>query len=104
MTALIPFKKYKPQPDIAVWWICRCACGNLFSLRNNNIKNRTSCKKCITDNYVGQKHGNLTVIEQKDFYKKDNSFIKQTILKVKCNCGNIKILSVGRFKNRRILW
>lgn len=71
------------------FWICECVnCGNIRSLRSDNLNRNKLCQKChnkngrnIKDNLIGKTFGFLTVIDKAE---RPNYWI------CKCKCGTVK--------------
>lgn len=82
------------KKDRTIYWICKCDCGNIVSVKGSSLKshNTKSCgclqkeivsKQKLVD-LTGQKFGYLTVL------KRDNSKINREIYWIcQCDCGNI---------------
>ncbi|WP_304393421.1 hypothetical protein [uncultured Clostridium sp.] len=95
LVAKIPYRKNYVD-DASIYWICECDCGQFVSYRAASLKNHTSCKMCENmKSHIGEKHGSLECIDQKITIK-DNGKAKVE-LKVKCECGSIRIMTVGKF-------
>lgn len=71
------------------FWVCECVnCGNIRSIRTDNLNRNKLCQLChnkngkkIKDNLIGKTFGYLTVIEKSN---KPNYWICQ------CKCGTVK--------------
>lgn len=81
------FDSQKSKPG-KVYWICRCDCGNVFSIRQDGFKKQRSCG-CIRINslVIGKTYGRLTVLELNHDFKTRNCGANY---KCQCSCGNIK--------------
>lgn len=99
LVAKIPYRKnYVADPSI--YWLCECDCGQFVSYRAASLKHKKSCCNCSNmDNYIGQKHDSLECIDQRNIIKPNGK--SNTQLKVKCECGSIKIMSIQRFKESK---
>lgn len=85
------YKKYK------LYFKCKCDCGNekIVALDHLLDGHTTSCNECTKYDVIGKRFGNLTVLEYAGTM--DNS--NQSLYKVKCDCGNIKIVDRQRLRN-----
>ena len=81
----------------AAYWICKCDCGNIKSIRGSNLRAinqpTRSCGKCINlpqmmdmDSEIGKQYGKLTVIERD--LSKPTGHHKSAYWICKCCCGN----------------
>jgi hypothetical protein len=89
----------KSIKDGSIYWICLCDCGGFIVLRSNRLKDFTSCGHCDGNdhNYIGEKVGHLTCIDQKGLVG-----IKHTMcikLKLKCDCGSEIIVTPKEFES-----
>lgn len=83
--------------DASIYWLCQCDCGSWVMLQKADLKHIKSCGCDNMENYIGQRHEHLECIDQvKTITKNGHKTIK---LKVKCDCGNEKIMSIHQFKN-----
>ena len=100
--------KNYPKP----YWICRCECGTIKSIRGNHLTAKTkptrSCgclaKKIAADlckerfiDLTGQTFNELKVIERVYPENKDN---KRVYWKCQCSCGNIVIIRGDTLKEQ----
>ena len=76
------------------YWRCKCDCGNETTLNYRKLRKAKSCGKCLAENLVGQKIGNLVVID-----RNYNNKSKDVYWNCKCKCGNIKVASSKLLKN-----
>lgn len=92
-------KSNKEVTSKAVYWKCKCSCGNIRDISGTDLRlGRT--KKCkqhlisskkeesfkrqdFNSSFINQTFGHLLILE-KDVVKKDGTYIK-----CKCKCGNI---------------
>lgn len=80
-----------------IYWICRCACGNLISVNSCNLnsglksKRNMSCGKCHAqrNDLTGNVYGKLTVEGPDNNYisAEENGWRSKWICK--CECGNV---------------
>ena len=96
LTAKYPYKRIDIA-DPSIYWLCKCDCGSWMMLQKADLKHIHSCGCDSKENYVGQRHEHLECIEQTRTISKNGA--KSFKLKVRCDCGNEKIMSVGKFKN-----
>jgi hypothetical protein len=83
----------------AAYWICKCECGNIKSIRGDGLRNGTvlncGCEKKkridLDPSFIGQKFGRLTVIER-DLSKPSGRGYPSYWL-CQCECGNVKSIS-----------
>lgn len=71
---------------------CRCDCGNTIFQLPDPLKRgiQTSCKHCLGFSHIGKKFNSLTIIS---FSGCQN---RLTMGICKCDCGNLKELSISR--------
>ena len=79
-----------------VYWLCKCDCGNIKSIRTQNLKsgNTQSCGCLMAKDLIGQRFGKLTVVER-DFSRKG----KHVYWLCKCDCGNITSVFSSNLKS-----
>lgn len=76
-----------------IYYSCKCDCGNIKEIRNDNLYTAKSCG-CMrgwnsladrkSKNLIGQRFGRLTVLE-----KTNKRYYGYVVWKCKCDCGNI---------------
>lgn len=82
----------------AAYWLCRCDCGNIKSIRGTNLRSTNqptrSCGKCLTRpqsldllSEVGKTYGRLQVIERD--LNKPTGHHNSAYWLCKCECGNL---------------
>ena len=100
-------ERLPPQKDKvsrAVYWKCKCDCGNETVVRSDQLRQGIikSCGCLLKEvaseinskNLIGNRYGSLVVIEKDSLYKKINNISENRIYwKCKCDCGNIKTFS-----------
>ena len=80
-------------------WKCKCECGHVFTVINNNLTNGRipKCPKCKSNAFkdlTGQKFGKLIVIRRaSDYESKDGKEVQWVC---KCICGNPEEITVTR--------
>ena len=91
------------------FWICKCDCGNIKSISSNTLR-RGLTKSCgclnreiITQqkeisNMIGEKFGNLTVIERAETHLTSGGQ-KKIMWLCKCDCGNEKVVASQDLKS-----
>ena len=93
-------------------WLCRCTCGNereVFGkyLRNGKSKSCGCLKSQLAENkvnsMVGEKFGKLMVLETIGTVEKQTKdrIKRQTLVKCKCDCGNVHITDGRKIKDRK---
>ena len=79
-----------------IYWICRCKCGNLISIRSSHLKSRKKLNcgcnneghsNQISEDLVNQRFGKLLVIK-----KVNDNLGKGARWLCLCDCGNEKII------------
>ena len=79
-----------------VYWICKCKCGNLISIRSSHLKNRKNLNcgcnnerhsNQISEDLVNQRFGKLLVVK-----KVNDNLGKGARWLCLCDCGNEKII------------
>lgn len=103
LVALIPFRNLTIK-DLSVYWLCKCDCGGYVILRADRFKKTTCCRGCREDNldninYIGTRNNSLEVIDQRCVINMSGA--RTLELKVKCDCGSIKIMTVNKFFNSK---
>ena len=88
----------------AAYWICKCDCGTIKSIRGDSLRNGKikSCgclqkelaHKKFLENLVGQKFGRLEVLRE-DYCKNNNTYWV-----CKCDCGKIVSVNSKSLKNK----
>lgn len=87
--------KKSPKKSYQVFWICKCECGNIRTLRGTALRSGESkscgCSMEEYKNIIGKKFGRWTVID------KSNKRLKGYALKWRCmcECGNISYISAS---------
>lgn len=106
-------------------YLCRCSCGREVEVLQSNLrlgeKTHCGCKKIINKsvqigkalekkktiradrpyhNYIGEKIGQLTVLEELDPHITPNGS-KQRIIKCRCDCGNIVSIRLSSAKKSK---
>ena len=100
MVPILPFKNIKTN-DPAVFWLCKCDCGNFSMYRVNNVPNHTSCGCDKQINHIGERHGHLECIKQNyTGYKINDILAHRLVLVVKCDCGYITLMSNSEFQSK----
>ena len=84
------------------FWICRCKCGSLCSVRGSYLRNGTtkSCgcyqkersSECCRKDYLGKTFGYLTVIEYMGIKN------RHTLWKCRCKCGNLTFITSNNLR------
>lgn len=64
-------------------YFCYCDCGENITLSPSQFAHQRSCGKCKINDIIGQRFGNLTVIEATQEHKGRNR-----LYKCLCDCGN----------------
>ena len=81
------------QPNRRKWWICKCQCGNIKSIRQDVLQKAESCgclrvkklqEKDKYKDHTGEKFGKLTVMYITD--KRNTQ--QRPYWHCKCDCGN----------------
>lgn len=77
------------------YWICKCSCGNIKSIRSSSLKDGSvqSCgclqkervKETIMKDLKGQRFGKLLVLKETSFKKEQRGIVWKCL----CDCGNI---------------
>lgn len=82
-----------------VKWKCKCDCGNETVVISSNLSNghTKSCGCIMRENLVGEKFGELEVIE----LDKEKTKYGATYWKCKCSCGNIVSALASKLKSGR---
>ena len=101
LVAIRAIKEHSPK-NTAVYWECKCDCGNItvingVALRNGNTKS-CGCLKITPNKLIditGKRFGKLVVLEKA---VKNNT--KNTYWVCKCDCGNVKIIKGSSLKNK----
>lgn len=81
-----------------VWWICKCDCGNIKSIKGENLrkgitqscgclKKEQSSQNTLKD-MTGQRYGRLTVLHRDESKPKGHGCKAYWVCQ--CDCGNIK--------------
>ena len=95
---LLVLERDKERKGGAAYWICKCDCGNVKSIRGTNLRAlkqpTRSCGKCMTRpnsvdllSEIGNQYGRLTVMER-DLSKTIGHHSSAYWL-CKCECGNL---------------
>ena len=91
------------------YWLCKCDCGNIKSISSHSLRQglTKSCgclnkeiisqQKVISD-MIGEKFGNLTVIERAETHITAGGQ-KKIMWLCKCDCGNITIAQGGNLRS-----
>lgn len=92
------------NPDGKALWKCLCDCGGECvatgkALRSGS-KTNCGCIKGHSVDLIGQRFGNLTVIER-DLETEDKHH--SVYWKCKCDCGNIKVAKTANLRNGSIV-
>ena len=99
-------RDYSPNQTVSrsSFWKCQCDCGNVVSIRRDDLisGDYQSCgclhkeisSKNASKNLIGNKYGDLIVVEQDLEYREKNGIKEQRLYwKCLCDCGNIKTFS-----------
>ena len=81
----------------------KCNCGNISKIKFLNFKNRRRCKKCGYKKTGDKQKFSFKFIY--NYFKKQNCELLEekyknvhTLMKYKCNCGNVSKISFANFK------
>ena len=94
---LLVLERDKTKKTAAAYWICKCDCGNIISVRGQNLRNgKTDCG-CVSKNskstnidktsLIGKKFGRLKVLKRD--LDKPIGHGNPSFWICKCECGNI---------------
>ena len=97
---LVVIKEDKTQKSNKgeIYWICKCECGNIVSLKGTRIRNGNtkSCGKCHAENLIGWKiweHGVPDSRWEVIGRASNNGSYGRPMWICKCQCGAIKSVS-----------
>ena len=100
------YEKEKTLKSKRRCWLCRCICGNIISVQENNLKsgNTKSCgcmkNKWISEKNIkdltGKRYGRLLVLKR-DFTKYNKS--RHTFWICKCDCGETVSINETSLQN-----
>lgn len=79
------------------FWLVECSCGEEKWMRADYITSgkEISCGNCESNNIIGKKFGELTVVKKTKKRTKKGA----TIFECKCSCGNIRFSDIGHLKD-----
>lgn len=81
-----------------VFWICKCDCGNLCTVRGDQLtQGVTSSCGCLKD-LAGQKFGELTVIRSLGAAESNG----MKIWECQCSCGNVVQVRTGNLQTGHV--
>lgn len=93
MLIVLEKDKEKTKQYGRAYWICKCDCGNIKSIRGSHLGKTIiscGCKRHGYKDITGQRFGRLIVLEKTDEVRTDG-----TVWKCQCDCGNICYVSLG---------
>lgn len=90
----------EPNGKLVTMWKCQCDCGTIFvvkgaSLRSGNTK---SCGCTKEDNLLGNRYGNLTVLEKSKGIRHPNGKVSTAWL-CRCDCGRKVVVESQSLKS-----
>lgn len=82
-------------------WRCKCDCGNVIEVLENNLKKRKSCGCDRYPDLTGQRFGRLTVIKKsgRNVYANNST---NTVWKCRCDCGNVSFATTNNLKRGNV--
>lgn len=83
--------------DSRAMWKCRCDCGEVKRISSKGLLNgyTKSCGCLAKPNLIGERFGNLVVIQCAGLYEKS----RMSKWVCKCDCGGITITGIGNLRN-----
>ena len=86
------------------YWICKCKCGKIKSVRSDVLKRNNQSCGCVTKermknqtiDLTGQRFGMLIVLNQ---VKREDVKTKDSFWLCQCDCGNICTVQVSNLKS-----
>lgn len=107
----------KQNKDRAIYWICKCSCGNITSVTTKCLKNGavSSCG-CLSNerraetskkhalNLTGKKYGLLTALELLDStdVRLQHKNLKNRYWLCQCECGNYHIVEQSDLRKNKV--
>ena len=86
------------------YWICKCKCGKIKSVRSDVLKRNNQSCGCATKermknqiiDLTGQRFGMLIVLNQ---VKREDVKTKDSFWLCQCDCGNIRTVQASNLKS-----